>query len=101
MFWFVPYRFAYEASIGDVSQRLLQTLQQEKWQRISHTVSPTHAKLQHKLPLFFYNSWNPIFDGSFVEEGGKRFLVGYFRFHWLVVAFIVFMFAYIGYDLWS
>jgi hypothetical protein len=101
MFWFVPYRFPYEASIGDPSQQLLQTLQQEKWQRISHTASATHIKLQHRLPLFFYNSWNPIFAGSFVTEGGRRFLVGYFRINWLVFALIIIFLAQIGYELWS
>jgi len=100
MFWFVPYRFPYEVSINDPSQRLLHTLQQDKWQHISRTVRPTHAKLQHKLPPFFYNSWNPVFDGSFVAKGGRRMLVGYFRVNWFVFAFILFFIGSISYDLW-
>jgi hypothetical protein len=100
MFWFVPYRFTYEASINDPSQRLLQTLQQDKWQRISRSVTPTHAKLEHKLPPFFRNSWNPVFDGSFVAEGGRRMLVGHFRVHWFVFAFILVFIGSISYDLW-
>jgi hypothetical protein len=52
------------------------------------------------LPSFFYNSWNPVFDGSFVAEGGTRTLVGHFQVNWFVFAFILFFVGSILYDVW-
>jgi hypothetical protein len=101
MFWFVRLKFQYAASVSDPSQRLLETLRHDKWQRISHKITPTQAVLEHRLPVFFRNSWNPIFDGSFVTEAGRRYLVGYFRINWLVLAFTVMFVAFAAYSAWS
>ena len=101
MFWFVRLKFPYAASISDPSQRLIETLHQDRWQRISHKITPTRAVLEHKLPVFFHNSWNPIFDGSFVTEAGQRYLTGYFRVNWFVAAFAVLFVTFAAYSVWS
>jgi hypothetical protein len=84
--------------------RLKATLSTEKWNRLVPTFSGERIKIYHNLPALFANSWNPIFDGQFVQSSSGSRLVGYFRVHWFVFVFIL---VFLGvclfqlYDAWS
>lgn len=80
-------------------QRLLNTLAQEKWSLLKHTVSGNSVKLEHTPPFFFRNSWNPIFQARIESIEGRQHIVGYFRFNWFVSVFMVFFVGYSFFEL--
>jgi hypothetical protein len=101
MFWFVRYRIPYQTSGDEPSERLSRTLAQEKWKRISHEVTTTRVVLEHRLPFYLHNSWNPIFAGRFVGEGPEKLLVGYFRVNWFVFGLITIFLSFALFQLVS
>lgn len=80
----------FRGSREEATTRLKATLSTEKWNRLVPKFSGERVKIYHKLPALFTNSWNPIFDGKFVQSTSGARLVGYFRVHWLVLVFIIF-----------
>ncbi|MEO8670678.1 MAG: hypothetical protein ABI411_05135 [Tahibacter sp.] len=78
----------------DARQRLLNTLARERWSRLKDSIDGNSVQLEHRLPFFFTNSWNPIFQGRIESsEAGQR-IVGYFRFNWFVSGFSIFFVGY-------
>jgi hypothetical protein len=102
--WFWKYVVQFRGSREESIARLKATLSTEKWNRLVPTFSGERIKIYHKLPALFANSWNPIFDGQFVQSSSGTRLVGYFRVHWFVFVFIL---VFLGvclfqlYDAWS
>lgn len=82
MFWFTHYRFLFLDKCIDPRKRLVETLKQREFDRIECDISGEIVRLQHKQPRYFHNYWNSVFDGRFVIEGGKHYLLGYFRPSW-------------------
>jgi len=89
MLWFYPYRFEYPRSVTNPAARLREVLTEPKWAEMKHDIQLEKVKLEQRLPFWFQNSWNPIFDGKFVMTGKNPYLVGHFRIHWLVLVITI------------
>jgi hypothetical protein len=78
----LPIRFESRFSITESVDRL--RARTKRWplnltrQIVAGRVTENDVRLQRSIP-FFGNSYKPIFAGSFVEDGGRVFLVGKFR----------------------
>lgn len=104
VFWFVPYRIPFDDYPSAATEKLRRMLSESRWERLIATFSGLDVKIQHKLPLMFQNSWNPIFCGKFVSRSNGSELVGHFRIHWLVFVFMLIFLAtciFQIYDTWS
>lgn len=101
LLWFLRQRFEYAPSATHPVARLKQVLSDPKWGNIASEVSPGRVLIERKLGFFLRNSWNPIFQGRFVIESGRSYLVGHFRVHWLVAIFTVLFLAYPLYDIFT
>jgi hypothetical protein len=86
---YISTSFEYPAGTK-AADRLRQTLASEKWNRVTIELQDSSVTIEHKLPVFFRNSWNPIFQGRIESSGNRQRLVGYFRVNWFVLAFVVF-----------
>lgn len=84
---FIRHTFEYPAS-ADPAKCLIDTLSQAKWSGIRSAISRNKLTLVGALPIYFHNSWNPVFQGSIETDGGRPRLTGYFRVHWFVMVFI-------------
>jgi len=73
---------------------LREVLADPKWGKVASEVSPEKVVIERKLSAFFYNSWNPIFEGKFAFDGQRPCLVGHFRVHWLVLMLTLAALAY-------
>ena len=82
MIWFLRQRFEYPPSVANPVGRLREVLADPKWGKVASEVSPEKVVIERKLSAFFYNSWNPIFEGKFAFDGQRPCLVGHFRVHW-------------------
>ncbi len=98
MFPFIRHTFEYPNS-ADPAKCLTDTLAQQKWTEMAYTISQNKVTLEHKLPIYFRNSWNPIFQGSIETVGDRKRLVGYFRVHWFVMLFMAFFIGVAGFQL--
>lgn len=98
MFWFVRYRFSYPEHAASACECLTETLQKEKWKNLTCKITQQRVTLQHKQPAVLRNYWSPIFDGNFIAEGNRRYLVGCFRPDWLLLALNAFTLVLAAYQ---
>jgi len=89
MFWFFPYKFDWKVQPNKAMELLKTTCQKTEWERLVSEFESNRVKIHHKLPVMFYNSWNPIFVGKFISTSTGSQLVGYFRVHWFTMIFMV------------
>lgn len=99
MFPFLRYRFTYPGPTSEARKTLFKAISAQD--RIENRSDAIRIKIFHKMPVFFYNSFNPIFCGSFSSDHrGKSQLVAYFRPNILVILFIAYFLAFPVYQIW-
>ena len=91
---FTSKKFEFPAT-ADARQKLASILSQDKWSRLKYKLEGDKVTIEHMPPKMFRNSWNPVFQGKFIQENGKQVLVGFFRVNWLVLIFILLMLGFI------
>ena len=97
MFPYISKSFEYPINVNAV-ECLKQTLGSMKWSRMRYEIHENSVVIEHILPTFFRNSWNPIFQGRIESIGNRQKLIGYFRLNWFVLVFVI---IFIGFSLYK
>ena len=98
MIWFRPYTFDFPAGTSDPGRRLVAALDKHG---LDHSLSASRIKISRSNPIYFRNSWNPVFVGRIVDEGSPPQLQGHFRVHLYTLAFSALFIGAMLLQLWN